>query len=551
MLSYTERIHEWLKICECSHEKCRTNSAHQASNPARPARLLDVQVDDRHKDVRLIPFEDAAGPYAALSYSWGDRPHATTTTSLNIEERMRSIPLETLPKTFTDAIAFCREMGVRYLWIDALCIVQPRKGDELGHQDWEAQSGIMGYIYANAIYTIAAQGASNADIGLFPPKTPFDLQPRSCPLFTQRDAPSIYIKAEPPDWVASVGESVLQQRAWVLQERLMSTRLIHFTQHTVFWECAELCASEFEPDQTETGGLLTLSVIFPPNEYEGNLAGKKESVMMEWMGILADYTERNLSVITDKFPAISAIAKRVATLTGDAYIAGVWKSRLFDGLLWTGMWKFPSYRRRPYTYPQRTFASGTGTYIAPSWSWASVIGKTSHDYVPKAYRRVARVKSISVELANTDNPFGHVKPGGSLQLTGRIRHNIWAKERETDDDDAPYHDLWFMLPEGHPLAEKGEESLTRHTGVASVWFDVASDYNDGPFSAVMMTQTELRNGLDNNTVAPDPGPHRTSGLALLIVRLDDDEGRYIRIGQANMQDINFFVGCEEETVTIV
>ena len=134
----------------------------------------------------------------------------------------------------------------------------------------------------------------------------------------------------------------------------MSTRLIHFTQHTIFWECAELCASEFEPEKTEIGGLQTLSIMLPPTKGQEVTAEMKHAIMFEWVRIVADYTERKLTVVTDKFPAISAIAERVALLTGDSYIAGLWKSRLFDDLLWTGLWKFPEYRKRPYTYPQES-----------------------------------------------------------------------------------------------------------------------------------------------------------------------------------------------------
>ncbi|OCT44623.1 hypothetical protein CLCR_05577 [Cladophialophora carrionii] len=538
--SYTDRIHAWIRLCDTEHKTCHTHSAQQATNPARPARLLDVQPQELIDVVRLVRFDEAKGPYAALSYSWGDRPHAATTTSLNIRQRMDSISLSDLPRTFTDAIAFCREMNVRYLWVDALCIIQPWPGDVLGLQDWETQSAIMGYIYANAIFTIAAQGAANADIGLFPDKAPFDLNPRSCPLFLNGDGSSLYVKAEPPEWVASVGESALQRRAWVLQERLLSTRLIHFTQHGIFWECAERCASEFEPGSTETGGLLTLSVMFPPTSGPENAGKKKNDIMLEWTGILADYSERNLSVVTDKFPAISAIAQRVTLLTGDTYLAGMWKSRLFDDLLWTGMWKFPSFRQRP------------SEYVAPTWSWASVIGKTSHNSVGTSDRRVARVVSVSVNLANPANPFGRIQPEASLQLAGRIRHNVFATAHVTAEDDAPWHDLWFEVPEGHALANitGGSKGGARHSGIAAVWFDVAGDHLTQAFSALLMTGNSRRDAWDSDTIVPDPEHQRISSTAMLIIPGGDDSGRYVRIGQANVRDLNFFVGCQEEVVEL-
>ncbi|KAJ9613324.1 hypothetical protein H2200_003266 [Cladophialophora chaetospira] len=550
-LSYLDRVHKWQQLCETEHETCRANRAHQAVNPTRPARLLDVQPQGTVVDVRLVPFEKATGSYAALSYSWGDRPHSATTTSLNVRERLDGISLDDLPRTFTDAIAFCRDMGVRYLWIDALCIIQPIREDQAGHRDWESQSAIMGHIYANAAFTIAAQGASSAEIGLFPPKGPFELTPRSCPLFVDGHSPSVWVKAEPPEWVASVGESALQQRGWVLQERLMSTRLIHFTQHTIFWECAELCASEFEPDKTDIGGLQTLSVLLPPTSDQEVPAEVKENTMSAWIGIVEDYTRRNLTVVTDKFPAISAIAERVALLTGDEYIAGLWKSRLLDDLLWTGLWKFPSYRTRSYTYSHGRDDIREGQYVAPTWSWASVIGWCSHDRVG-SNQRLARVVSVSANLVNADNAFGRVQPGASLKIAGRVRHKVYACMHETSEDDAPWHDLWFEVPEGHKLANNKEDlSWNRHSGVASVWFDVAGEHLNRAFSVLLMIGRNRGEAWDSDTMVPDPEAQRISCTAMLIAPIGDLEQRYIRIGQANIRDLNFFVGCQEEVVELL
>ena len=193
-LSYTERIHSWILCCENGHEMCRANRACQASNPARPARLLDVQSQVPGVDVLLVHFAEADGSYAALSYSWAERPHSASTAYANLKARADSILLNKLPKTFTDAFAFCRDMGTRYLRIGALCIIQPRLADD---EDWQAQTRIMGYIHANAVFNVTAPGAASADIGLFPSKVPFDLNPRSCPLSASESESSIHVKAEP------------------------------------------------------------------------------------------------------------------------------------------------------------------------------------------------------------------------------------------------------------------------------------------------------------------------------------------------------------------
>jgi hypothetical protein len=122
----TEQVRDWLHLCDSEHETCRANAGLAAASSRRPARLLHVVPAGLDNDVRLIQFDQASGPYAALSYCWGSSPHAATTTSTNLDLRVRSISMADLPITFRDAILFCRQMGVRFLWIDALCIIQPR-----------------------------------------------------------------------------------------------------------------------------------------------------------------------------------------------------------------------------------------------------------------------------------------------------------------------------------------------------------------------------------------------------------------------------------------
>jgi hypothetical protein len=69
-----------------------------------------------------------------------------------------------LPKTFQDAIEINRHLKVRYLWIDALCIIQPT-ADDIG--DWEEEIPLKGKVYRNSTCTIAASGAQTSNGGCF------------------------------------------------------------------------------------------------------------------------------------------------------------------------------------------------------------------------------------------------------------------------------------------------------------------------------------------------------------------------------------------------
>jgi hypothetical protein len=406
----------------------------------------------------------------------------------------------------------------------------------------------MGDIYANAIFTIAAEGASTADIGLYPSRTPFDVEPRSCPLFRDASDACVWVKVEAPDWVASVGESVLQQRAWVLQERLMSRRLIHFTQHGIFWECAELSASAFEPEGTETGGLMNMSVMIPNEQQIPTGSEPETDIILQWAIMMFDYSGRKLSFTTDKFPAISAIASRIGSMTGDKYLAGLWKSRLFEDLMWSGMSKFPEHRYRTYDHAN----GGHGTYIAPSWSWASVFGgAVSHDTINDRYRLMARVVSVFVQPTNPDNPYGLIDPGAKLRLQGRMRHGVRAIPQDISDDETPWHDLRFSLPNGDPLATNTTSTTSEHAGIGSVWFDVAGAHTSQPFTVVLMAETKARANFNDDEVIPNTGFKGTTSMTLLIAPVEGADGAYMRIGQANVSGINFFVGCEEEVVELI
>ncbi|PMD22407.1 hypothetical protein NA56DRAFT_570691, partial [Hyaloscypha hepaticicola] len=114
-----------------------------------------------------------------------------------------------MPHTFRDAITVARKLGIRFLWIDALCIVQPSYGD---NTEWLEEGSRMGIIYENAICTIAATN----------PSIPITL-PTSSLSFNE-----------------CVTESALNRRGWVVQERALSKRVLHFTERGLFWECGTI-----------------------------------------------------------------------------------------------------------------------------------------------------------------------------------------------------------------------------------------------------------------------------------------------------------------------
>lgn len=130
-----------------------------------PTRLLDIGIKDG-VEPRLITASSVTTEYATLSHCWG-KARPLMTTSSNLSQHMRSVPLLSLPKTFQDAVAVTRELGIRYLWIDSLCIIQ----DSV--EDWELECSRMAQIYQGSIVSICGPTALDSSTGF--------LNPRTCP----------------------------------------------------------------------------------------------------------------------------------------------------------------------------------------------------------------------------------------------------------------------------------------------------------------------------------------------------------------------------------
>jgi len=162
-----EQIKRWLHRCDGGHERCTvglSGETVEAGDDAvqLPSRLVDVGVGipPRTAPIRLCQTGGRRGRYTALSHRWGAK-HPLTTITANLEEHQRRIPLEKLPQTFQDAIELTRRLGIRYIWIDSLCIVQDDASD------WADESKQMGTIYERSYLTIAATSAPDGDGGLF------------------------------------------------------------------------------------------------------------------------------------------------------------------------------------------------------------------------------------------------------------------------------------------------------------------------------------------------------------------------------------------------
>ncbi|KAG9229079.1 heterokaryon incompatibility protein-domain-containing protein [Amylocarpus encephaloides] len=283
---------------------------------------------------------------------------------------LTGIDLKTLPKTFRHAVQISRRLGFRYLWIDALCILQ----DSI--EDWRNEASKMGSVYEYSTCTIAAVWGRNSHSGCFNDRQPLKQYP--CCVQLDSTGPLYlhdldYVKdIHSENNVEGLGfsrryESIppLHTRAWVVQERFLAPRTIFFGSNVISWECREGTANELRPkiereehNPKECYQYFT-NPLTPLQDEENRVAFYRNWNVFLWL-----YTAGRLTKEQDRLVALAGVVSQVEKHTGLTNIFGLWKELLPMELLWgrdlgpDGTLRIPP--------PKKT--------RAPSWSWASQDG---------------------------------------------------------------------------------------------------------------------------------------------------------------------------------
>ena len=155
-----DMIKGWLRTCVANHKICAKSFDGITRSEARlPSRVIDVGGPNTRHAHLVTPEAEQKGSYITLSHCWG-QTRQVTTTSANIRRHSFELPMSELSKTFQDAIELTRKLGIRYLWIDSICILQDDKAD------WLRESQMMGQYYGESYCTIAATGGADGSQGL-------------------------------------------------------------------------------------------------------------------------------------------------------------------------------------------------------------------------------------------------------------------------------------------------------------------------------------------------------------------------------------------------
>ncbi|CZR67101.1 uncharacterized protein PAC_17000 [Phialocephala subalpina] len=392
-----------LKDCLDNHDLCR-----QSADRPFPTRVIFV--GGGISSLRLIEDANIRVPYAALSYCWGDGVPMTSSIE-SIESRKSGILWTTLPSTMQDAVIVTHRLGISYLWIDALCIIQDSP------EDWQAESSKMAQIYEGAQVTIAAVCSTTSTESFLISR------------------PDRYTK---PKTVLARGPNDERQCFKAREtEKLLSTRVLNYTEHDLIWKCRTrmVCEGGYPAVAGKLGSEMEKTK--PEYMFANPDDPRVGDPFRSWQLCVSEFTGRSLTYISDTLPALAGIADTVYQRTSSRYLAGIWEQNLLEDLQWRSFWprdppkygSHPEYHRKNLNVPQ---------YIAPTFSWASVnlaIDYNKYDF-PSTKREdivyEASVLESSCEIKGF-NPFGEVSAGYILLEGPLFPQKIDAIWEDQDD----------------------------------------------------------------------------------------------------------------------
>ncbi|OIW24848.1 HET-domain-containing protein [Coniochaeta ligniaria NRRL 30616] len=440
--SWLPFIKSCLEECTTSHKGCRGTTEVKI-----PTRILDIDAlrngtEDHHADVHLIRTSPTQKTrYATLSHSWGPDGidfKLTESRRAAFEER---IPFADLPATHQDAIVLARKLGLRYLWIDSLCIIQDSEAD------CQRETAMMGDIYSNSYLTIAAVSSPSSKVPfLHGQEETYNAKPvrfygprlnritrdflgfsglrktsvarlvSHDTLYARRTLRSAAPAENSASWSAPQGisdnvQGPLSKRAWTLQERALASRVVHFTAEGTRFECP----THFK---AEDGHVSAPGYIGLLRELEAG-SSSDERVLLRtklqrlWRLMLSDYTQRGITRRSDLLPALSGLAARMQELHGAEYLAGLWRDRLLEDLCWTT--QDAKWNRAPRVRADET--------SVPSWSWVSIAHPSIYPIINERGQFVPHCELVrcTVNLTKSQwNKFGQVI-SGELVLRGPVR----------------------------------------------------------------------------------------------------------------------------------
>ncbi|KAH7080950.1 heterokaryon incompatibility protein-domain-containing protein [Paraphoma chrysanthemicola] len=384
----------WTWLREALEESSNEAPSSQDTLFSGTKELEDMRVIDVAQAKVVILPDDAN--YAALSYVWGADSGSqlqATVGNIRLLEQPGSLQDADLPRTILDSLRVCDESGLRYLWVDRLCILQ----DDVWAKK-SIQLNQMAAIYAKAKLTLVAAAGDGANYGL-----PGVSRPRTVEQKALRLSDSFGLVYGTRSLETCLKESKWNQRGWTYQEHMASSALLFFTNDGLHFQ------------QGYDYNRLTVSEG-PAHNGLGSSHNDLSSLAM-----IETYSRRNLTFPTD---VLRALAGSLSAVYGERISFGMpWDH--FDSAV---LWELDGLRNKDHKYSKR---DSVGPHVFPSWSWTSVEGRV---VFKSRYHHVYRLAYWGIPVPDTSKSPAAYRWSSIEVSTRHARHagrsRLWRDDVE-------------------------------------------------------------------------------------------------------------------------
>ncbi|EUC43333.1 hypothetical protein COCMIDRAFT_38701 [Bipolaris oryzae ATCC 44560] len=405
-------LKEWILVCDSDHDMCYREEKDAQS---KPTRLIEIG-----QRIRLLETANIHScQYIALSHCWGplEENEKFCTYKRNIEQLKTGIDFEALPPTFRDAVIVACGLGIDYIWIDSLCIIQD------DDDDWQRESAKMELVFSMAYCTIGASSAKSSLDGFLHKRTP-----RTVVKLPATSTQATYACIDIDDFHADVELSALNSRGWVLQERALSRRTIFFTSTQVYWECGAGIRCETLA-RIENSKVALLGDANFPNAAVAHYRDGRQLLIQD---LYERYSGLAFTKPADRSVAILGLQERLARTFGTRAAYGLFEEYFARGLLWKR--RYPTRMRRIDQPPSRR---------VPSWSSLSKEGGIQYMDATTELR----FREVNWAVDDFKNPFsvvGGIESASFLGFARKVslsKYNMLVKIAFDDNEEFAVEEL--------------------------------------------------------------------------------------------------------------